>query len=125
MTGPRPDAHMTRGEFGDRAILDADLTVERVPAPGAPFWMEVAEFALTFDGYQYRGSSLGGWANAHVRRFHEAGRLDDDIRLPDLRALLFFEQRRYRHIDETPTGADARYIDDLLAAIRSRVESRQ
>ncbi len=124
MAGPGSDADMTTGEFGHWAILDADLTVERVPAPGAPFWKEVAEFALTFDGYQYRGSSLGGWANAQVRRFHEAGRLDDDLSLSDLRGLLFFEQRRYRHTEGTPTGPSARYVDELLAAIRSRVASR-
>ena len=103
--GPHPDADMTSGEFGDWAILDADLTVERVPPPGTPFWMEVAEFALSFDGYQYRGTGLGRWANARVDRFHEKGRLDDDLSLPDLRALLFYEQRRFRHLDETPTGA--------------------
>ena len=124
MAGPRRDADMTRGEFGYCAILDADLTVERVPDPGAPFWMEVAEFALSFDGYQYRAAGLGGWANSHVHRFHEAARLDHNLRLPDLRALLFYEQRRYRHLDETPTGSAARYVDALLAAIRSRVEDR-
>ena len=93
-----------------------------MPAPGTPFWMEVAEFALTFDGYRYRGSGLGTWANARVDRFHATGRLDDDLGLPDLRALLFFEQRRFRHLDDTPTGSAARYVDALLAAIPSRLE---
>lgn len=65
----RRGTDMTAGEFGDRAILDVDLAVERVPAPGTPFWMEVALFALTFDGYQYRGAGLGGSANKHVDRF--------------------------------------------------------
>lgn len=122
MAGVRPDPDMTKGEFGDWAILDADLTAEHVPSPGTPFWIEVAEFALSFDGYQYRGSELGTWANAKVRRFEKAGRLDDDLSLPDLRALLFYEQRRYRHLDETPTGSAARYVDALLAGIRSRLD---
>jgi hypothetical protein len=124
MAGPRPDADLTSGEFGYCAILDADLTVERVPPPGTPFWMEVAEFALSFDGYQYRGPELGRWANSQVDRYHEKGRLDDHTGLPDLRALLFYEQRWIRHLDETPTGEAARYVDALLAAIRSCVESR-
>ena len=115
---------MTKGEFGYCAILDADLTGKRVPPPGTPFWMEAAEFALSFDGYQYRGTELGRWANSQADRFGEKGRLDDDLSLPDLRALLFYEQRRFHHLDQTPTGLAAQYVDALLAAIRSRVESR-
>lgn len=112
---------MTGGEFGDCAILDEDLTAARVPAPGTQFWMEVALFALSFDGYQSRVAELGVWANKQVGRFAATGRPDESLTLPDLRAVLFFEQRRVRHLDATPEATAARYVDALLAAIRSCV----
>ena len=87
MAGPRPGA---------------DLTVERVPPPGTPFWMEVAKFALSFDGYQHPGSALGSWANSRVHRFRETDQLGDDLSLPELRTLLFCQQRRYRHLEARP-----------------------
>jgi hypothetical protein len=110
MPRPRRNVDMTAGEFGDRAILDADLSLDRLPPPGAPSWTEVAEFALTFDGYQYRGHGLGEWANDHVSRFKHDGRLDAGLALPDLRALLFYEQRRYRHLESTPEGPAAALV---------------
>ena len=109
---------MAAGTFGDRAILDAGLRLDRVPAPGSASWTEVAEFALTFDGHQYRGRGLGEWANGHVDRFGRTGSLEPGVPLPDLRALLFFERRRVAPPRGDAQGPAARYVDALLAAIR-------
>jgi len=110
---------------GYPGIASADLRPEHVPAPGSPFWSLIAEFALTFDGYTYRGSfdALADWANKHVAAFEANGSLPAGVSLDDLRALLFFEQRRWRHLEGAPSEQSARCIDALLAAIRVRAES--
>jgi hypothetical protein len=88
---------MRAGEFGDRAVLDEDLSKDMVPNSANP-WMPFAEFALSFDGYQYRGD-LGEWANRQVAGFAQTTTLPTNLTLADLRALVFFEQppisRRY------------------------------
>ena len=121
LTRSQPDSETMRsGEFADWAILDADLRPEAIPAPDAA-WLEVASFALSFDGYAYRRDQLGGWANQAVKRFQRSGTLSRALALPDLRALLFFEQRRFHHFGTSPDDGDRAYIDALLMAIRARV----
>jgi hypothetical protein len=112
---------MRAGEFGDRAVLDEDLSPDMVPSSADP-WMPFAEFALSFDGYQYRGN-LGEWANSQVDIFAQTKALPANLTLADLRALVFFEQRRWRHFDQMPTGEDAAHIEALLAEIRVRLET--
>ena len=110
---------MTAGEFGDRAVLDRDLTAESVPISADP-WMPFAEFALSFDGYLYR-RDLGDWANGQLVAFVRLRGLPDNLTLPDLRALVFYEQRRFRHLDVMPVDDAAVYIEALLAQIRGRL----
>jgi hypothetical protein len=109
------------GEFGDRAIGDQNVSVERIPTRPDP-WMPFAEFALSFDGYAYR-PDLRDWANGQAVQFRASGTLADRLSLRDLRALVFYEQRRYHHLDVAPSGGGLAYIDALLAAIRRRVSS--
>lgn len=98
------------GEFGERAE-----PLARVPAADAD-WSEIAEFALTFDGYAAMGKACGDLANEMRRRWDATSELPDD--LVKLRASLFFEQRRFRHFGWAPAGSDRDYIGALLEAIR-------
>ena len=77
------------GEFGDRAIGEQNVSVERIPTSPDP-WMPFAEFALSFDGYAYR-PDLGDSANGQVGQFRASGILADSLSLRDLRALVFYE----------------------------------
>ena len=99
-------AMMRSGESADWAILDADLLPEAVSPPGAA-WPKVASFALSFDGYAYRGQELGRWANGIVQAFRRKGVLMQALSLTDLRALLLFEQRRLHHFGTTHLAAPA------------------
>jgi hypothetical protein len=64
-----------------------------------------------------------GWADGQVVQFRATGTLADDLSLRDLRALVFYAQGRYRHLDAAPFGSGFAYIEALLATIRRRASS--
>ena len=81
-------------------------------------WKEIERFALTLNGYAAIGQRLGDLADGHARE----GTLPVD--LTELRACLFFEQRRWRQFDAPPEGKPMEHILRLLEAIRTAVASR-
>ena len=70
----------------------------------------IAEFALTFDGYEL--PNCAELANSRSAKT-----------LSEMRAVLFFEQRRFRHFGYYPEGEDLEYIRTLINEIRTKVES--
>ena len=89
-----------------------------VPPEGAPFFPDINEFALTYNAYN-RISGVHAVAqigNGSRARYGNDGTFPGD--LDELRAALFFEQRRYHHFGEGPDGADLDYIQALVGAIR-------
>lgn len=103
-------------EFGD---FRRSLTGESIPGPNAPWMPDMAEFALTFDGYEALGTRIGDSANASRHEWSENGMLPHG--LVELRSCLFFEQRRHRHFGWDPDGDAMGYIRVLIEAIRARV----
>ena len=99
-------------EFG-KQIANGKLAIADIPSPDAD-WDAIWQFALTFDGYLYWGSTekCAEIANAHA-----------DKNLADLRTCLFFEQRRWRHFGKDPDKKAMVYIRQILEAIRIRVAS--
>ena len=90
-----------------------------VPGPDAPWWPEISDFALTYDAYARVGDfdKVAAKAERVARRHIEGKPLPGD--LDRLRTALFFEQRRWRHLDGNPLddpGAAA-YIRALMAKI--------
>jgi len=71
-----------------------------------------AEFALTFDAYKHHGS-YEACATIANRKTPKT--------LTDYRTCLFFEQRRYRHLDADPDDAEVEYIESLLDGIRIKI----
>jgi hypothetical protein len=88
-----------------------------VPPAGAP-WDEISAFALTFNGYQ----RLGGFRNVSQLNGNALGVWQEEGTLPDnideLRAIVFFEQRTWHHIDVEPHGEDRRFVDAVLEELR-------
>ncbi len=78
-------------EFGVQQILNRRLKIEHIPLRRAR-WENVAQFALTFDGYKRWGGFGKCAAVANARR---------SSTLDELRTCLFFEQRRWRCFGET------------------------
>jgi hypothetical protein len=101
--------------------MDPNRYVERIPIPGPdePWWPVVNEFALTFNAYDRVGpmGKVARIANNATTAFAEDGRLPKTA--DRIRTCLFFEQRRWRHLDadayqDPPTKA---YIQALLARL--------
>ncbi len=104
------------GEFSD---FHRALDEESIPGPNAPWMPDIAEFALTFDGYEALGDRTGDLANATKHKWTETRALPDD--LIELRSCLFFEQRRYRHFGWGPDEDAMAYVRALVEAIRALV----
>jgi hypothetical protein len=89
-----------------------------VPGPDANWWTEINAFALTYSAY-----SRGGDFDSVVRIGQEVRQnWDRDTTLPNnveiCRTALFFEQRRFRHLDAEPVGDDDRYVRSIVNQIR-------
>ena len=79
------------------------LTLQSIPLPESS-WYELSEFALTFRGYDL--PNCAELSNSHIAKT-----------LTELRASLFFEQRRYHHFGYDPLDEELEYIrnsDKLL-----------
>ena len=94
-----------------RTITNAELTPADVP-PADADWQAIADFALTFDGYERWGSfeKCAEIANAEL---HDS--------LDHLRTCLFFEQRRWRHYGDEPDEEALAYWRRIVAGIRTMV----
>lgn len=86
------------------------LRAAQVPGPQAS-WDEVQAFALTFDGYKHFGPKLSELAEEHASLGTVPTSLDA------MRGCLFFEQRRWRHFGEVPSGKAMEHIRALVHAI--------
>lgn len=87
------------------------LRLDDIPGPEAD-WYTIGTFALTFNGYEECGS------------FEECARIANEARpttLTELRACLFFEQRRWRHFGDEPDEEDMTYIKGLVEQISTKV----
>jgi hypothetical protein len=103
------------------AVLGAEFASEPtsgipVPDPAAPWW-QLAEFALTFDGYTRFGGfdRLSHTANAAAEEWQNRKALP--ATLDEARGLLFFEQRRHRHMASDPRGTSLDYVRALVQRI--------
>ena len=82
-------------------------------------WDVIEMFALTFNGYS---TSFGGQLDVLANKHRMAGTVPSD--LSQLRAILFLEQRSWRHAMSRPDEAGLRFIWSLIDGIRVQLESR-
>jgi hypothetical protein len=87
-------------------------------------WHAIGSFALTLDGYQAIGQrECGQLANRVKSEFARNTAPLQSLSLTELRACLFFEQRRFHHFGWEPEGSDIEYVHALLETIRSRIDA--
>jgi hypothetical protein len=116
--------------FSRHAIANSDLTDEDIPSLTSGWDDRLIRFALSFDGYEYTASQpgntppgrLAAFTRPVVKAFAEGGCLPSCLSLSDLRACLFWEERRVRHtmmwqMDEKQMD----YLRALLECIRAKV----
>lgn len=104
-------------------IHNTDLRLDQIP-PIDSDYSTIAGFALTFDGYN-RIKDIAMFANKISTKFHEDHAIVAKLTLTELRACLFYEQRRHRHFGEDPEGGDRDYINKLVVEITKRVEDHR
>jgi hypothetical protein len=109
----------TADKSGLRQIPNRELTPEDIPALDADYYDVISEFALTFNGYDHYPETCGDIANHAIERYRHCGAVPDS--LSELRACLFCEQRRWRHLDEDLDVEAIKYIHALVDAIRAKV----
>ena len=108
----------------DRLILTENLTIQDVPSIRPFDSVAVNEFAHSFDGYEYSGglSRLAPVAK-NVHAFYKKHGALPELSLDELRAMLFYEIRLYRHGD-MGYGMNIKvveYFQVLLEAIRQKL----
>jgi hypothetical protein len=119
----RDDHSFPENEFGAPEIPSGSLSASMVPSLNAK-WLEICQFALTYDGYRHTGSTnaCAELANS-TRARHRSGKSVPGS-LDHLRTCLFFEQRRFHHFGHEPEGSDFEYVQAIVLAIRKKVASR-
>ena len=89
-------------------VSNKSLKLQKIPTSGADYY-DISKFALTVDGYEL--PNCVELANSRTAKT-----------LSELRAVLFFEQRRFRHFGYYPEGEDLEYIRMLVRKIKSAVQ---
>jgi hypothetical protein len=125
---PRPDpvlrwknpSQAPAGDFAPCAVPNAQLRVHSIPGHGDT-WDAISTFSLSYDGYAY-WDDVSELATRSIRRWTRNRTLPGSI--DELRACLFYEQRRWHHFGEEPNGRGAQYVTALLDSLRNLVATR-
>lgn len=115
----RPFERQLMNTIPNSLLIEKDIPSRRAA------WKNILPFAHTFNGYEHCGS---------VKKCREVARQgivlyksNQDLAqsLTDLRTCLFFEARRWKHFEKTPTKTGMVYIHALVEAIRVRVQEKK
>ena len=81
----------------------------------------ISSFALSYDGYAY-WDDVTELATRAIRAWTRHRTLPTTV--DEVRGCLFYEQRRWHHFGEEPTGRGAHYVWALLDSLRQLVAAR-
>lgn len=112
-------------QFSAYAILNADLREADIPPVSGVWDRQLVRFALSFDGYEFIAIrpgenavvKLAALARPVAAAFVSGGALPSGLTLSELRACLFWEQRRSRNSEAGVISLA--YIRALLDAIQA------
>jgi hypothetical protein len=105
-------------------ISNSQLLEKDIPANTAT-WKKILPFALTFNGSEHWGSfeKCREVAKTGIASYRD--KKPFTLSLTDLRTCLYYEARRWNHLDKNPNKLGLAYIHALLDAIRVRVLARE
>jgi hypothetical protein len=105
-------------------IPNSQLIIGDLPSRRAA-WKTIIPFAQSFNGYEHWGSVEKCRAVARQGvALHKANQ-DLTQSLTDLRTCLFFESRRWKHLEKAPSKAGLVYVHALIEAIRMRLQAKE
>ena len=87
-------------------------------------WKNILPFAHTFNGYEHWGSVKKCREVARNGVILHKSKQELDQSLTELRTCLFFEARRWKHLEKNPSKAGLVYVHALVEAIRVRVQAK-
>jgi len=104
-------------------IPNSQLIAGDIPSRRAA-WKRIIPFAHSFNGYEHWGSvqKCREVAKQGIA-LHKANRGLSQS-LTELRTCLFFEARRWKHLEKYPNKAGLEYVHALVEAIRIRVKAK-
>ena len=100
-------------------LLDEDLPTRRAA------WKNIVPFAQSFNGYEHWGSVQKCREVARQGIALHKSNQDLNQSLTELRTCLFFEARRWKHLEKTPNKSGLLYVRALVEAIRVRVQAKE
>jgi hypothetical protein len=105
-------------------IPNFQLLETDIPSNSAT-WSKLLPFAESFDGVEQWGTfeKCREIAKQGIALFRSNQQLSQS--LTDLRTCLYYEARRWNHLEKTPNKRGMEYIRALIEAIRVRVLARQ
>ena len=113
----------TIGKAKMNTIPNSLLIEKDIPSRRAA-WKNILPFAHTFNGYEHCGSVKKCREVARQGIVLHKANQDLEQSLTDLRTCLFFEARRWKHLEKSPNKAALAYVHALLEAIRVRVQAK-
>jgi len=96
-------------------ISNEALTLDMIPASDAS-WHDIALFSLTFSGYRKTGS---------FNRCTEVAYSRSCETLSEIRACLYFEQRRWTCLRAHPDRDTMAFVHGLLERMREKLKSNE
>jgi hypothetical protein len=105
-------------------IPNSQLVSSDLPSRRAS-WNNIIPFAQSFNGYKHWGSvqKCRDVARQGIA-LHKANQ-NLNQSLTDLRTCLFFEARRWKHLEKAPSKSGLVYVHALMEAIRMRVQAKE
>ena len=105
-------------------IPNSMLIEKDIPSRRAA-WKNILPFAHTFNGYEHCGSVKKCREVAHQGIVLHKSNKDSQLSLTDLRTCLFYEARRWKHLEKSPNKAALIYVHALVEDIRVRVQAKE
>lgn len=119
---PPPPPPEPRYPGEPQSVATSAMTIADLPAPDAEEGT-YHRFALTFNGYEEMGSlkRCGRIANESIERWRDSRELPTTI--DELRACMFFEQRRWHHFGYGFDEETMAYLKEIVAKLKDLLQA--
>jgi hypothetical protein len=109
-----------------RTISNQELSLVHLPGPHSPM-VEWYVFASSFDGYGYCGEfeTIAALSEKIELAYRENPSALSQFSMSELRANLFFEERRFENFDRDPDEIEFRLWKSMLEEIEKKIRHHE